>query len=314
VAADRELILGQVARGRGAAAVNASVRGAILGAFSCAHFTEVAAAACGEPDALAPLIAGGAAALEEQRGWVKQTALHAAAGGGYTACVTRLLDAGASPAARNVSGRTPLMRAAMGGHVGALSALLRHERCRDALDVGARDDVGDTALRLAAQDGHTGTVAALLRAGCAPDVRNDDGATPAMAAAFCGHADVLKMLFDAGAEPGAGDNDGTTALMRAAGSGAADCVTALLRAGAPPNAVDSGGWTAALCAADEGRTAALRALHAAGADFAARDAKGRSLLQLAAAGGHAEAEAFLRECAAGLVGGGDGGAAGSEPA
>lgn len=301
VAADRELILGQVARGRGAAAVNASVRGAILGAFSCAHFPEVAAAACGEADALAPLLAGGATALEEARGWVQQTALHAAAGGGYTECVTRLLDAGADAAARNVSGRTPLMRAAMGGHVGALHALLRHQRCRDALDVEARDDVGDTALRLAAQDGHLGTVAALLRAGCAPDVRNDDGATPAMAAAFCGHADVLRMLFDAGAQPGAGDNDGSTALMRAAASGQADCVAQLLAAGASANAVDGSGWTAALCAAEEGRTQSLRALRSAGADFAARDAQGRSLMQLADAGGHTEVQAFLRDCAAGTV-------------
>ena len=299
VASDRELILGQVASGRGAAAVNASVRGAILGAFSCAHFPEVAAAACGEPEALAQLISGGSAALEQPRGWVQQTALHAAAGGGYTECVSRLLDAGANPEARNVSGRSPLMRAAMGGHVGALNALLRHERCVDVLDVGARDDVGDTALRLAAQDGHVGTVAALLAAGAPPDVRNNDGATPAMAAAFCGHADVLRLLFAAGADPGAGDNDGTTALMRAAGSGSTECCDALLYAGAPANAVDTGGWTAALCAADEGRTAVLRLLHAAGADVVhARNARGSSALQLATAGGHAEAEAFLRECAA----------------
>lgn len=95
--------------------------------------------------------------------------LHLASAEGHVACVTLLLERGATPR-RDLNergGRAPLHVAAIGGHVAACAALL---------DAGCAVDVrdgagGTTPLHVACFFGHADLVALLLARGAKTDVR-----------------------------------------------------------------------------------------------------------------------------------------------
>ena len=121
-------------------------------------------------------------------------------------------------------------------------------------------------------------------------------------AAGLGFAPVLEILLSAQAvdevvsKPNA---RGIYPLHAAASNGSPECVTLLLVHGAAPDVRDKNGATPAAVAAFCGSTDALKAIiehaNSSGLDKEAVDAAGATMLWTAAAGGHAEAVAYLLE-------------------
>ena len=101
-------------------------------------------------------------------------------------------------------------------------------------DLEARGEYGSTPLHRAAIGGHVDAITALLEAGADPKARTEGGSTPLHWAAIGGHADAITALLEAGADLEARSEGGTTPLHWVAWDGSADAITALLEAGADP--------------------------------------------------------------------------------
>ena len=120
-------------------------------------------------------------------------------------------------------------------------------RClQSGADPNARDEDGWTPLVSAATfTSNPAVIVALLNAGADPNARTDDGETPLLGAtAFTVNPAVIVALLDAGADPNARTDDGWTPLHWAARlTDNSAVIVALLDAGADPNARDEDGWT-----------------------------------------------------------------------
>lgn len=167
------------------------------------------------------------------------------------AMIEELLGGGASPAARDRDGRTPLAIAVRTAH-DAAAAALRRAGASDAAEV---DDI-DRALgaciagappgRLvgalrrsdhqhvawAIRRGRTAALPALLALGLDPGIPDDDGATPLHLAVAAHAADAVDALVAAGAQVDATDYRGDTPLALATRLGDAAIADRLVRAGA----------------------------------------------------------------------------------
>lgn len=95
--------------------------------------------------------------------------------------------------ARNASDESPLMMAALRGHLGLCKALI----ARDA-DV---NKPGWAPLHYAATGGHAEVITLLLEHSAYIDAESPNGTTPLMMAAMYGNAESVKVLLDAGADP-----------------------------------------------------------------------------------------------------------------
>lgn len=104
---------------------------------------------------------------------------------------------------RNASDETPLMMAALKGHL----ALARRLLARGA-DV---NKTGWTPLHYAATGGHVPVIELLLEAHAYIDAESPNGTTPLMMAAQYGSPESLKALLDAGADPKLKNQLGLTA-------------------------------------------------------------------------------------------------------
>lgn len=132
-----------------------------------------------------------------------------AAQAGDLPAVQALLQAGASPDERRHSGDTALMRAADGGHLEIVRALLA---AKANVNAAASNW---TALLFAANRGHVEVVRALLAAGAAPDPVASElggGRTPLMLALSNGRLDLAWVLLEGGANVNATTNYGATPL------------------------------------------------------------------------------------------------------
>ena len=207
------------------------------------------------------------------------TPLHAAAMSATGEAVTALLEAGADPKALDASGTTPLHDAVSAEVVAAL--------LEAGADMEAGDPHGMTPLDHAARGGRAEVVAALLEAGADLEERNAYEMTPldhaVMASGRCDHhvlpgpceyPEVVAALLEAGADMEADDAYGMTPLHWAVW-GTAEVVTALLDAGADPNARNSTGAAPLHAAVVWGTAEVVTALLEAGADPNARDGTGR---------------------------------------
>lgn len=225
------------------------------------------------------------------------TELHVAAEVGDVDAISRQLAAGLNPDAviDGASGRakqTPLMLAAMGGHVRACETLIEA-----GADVNARDASGQTVLMYAAGWGGSDVVRALLAAGAREDARGTDDWTPLMIAAARGSIDSLEQLIQAGADVRARNRWQQTALMLAAQSGNEDKVRRLLETSAVEDLPhrDRTGKTALMLATEsrDANTELLRILIDAGSDANSPDAEAITPLMRAALAGDAEKVGFL---------------------
>ena len=102
----------------------------------------------------------------------------------------RALESGLDPDVREPNGATPLIVAAMFGHLDLVRLLVENNA---ALDVQNND--GTTALYVASLFGHPDAVKLLLKEGAARDTRNNDGVT-ALETVSGPWSDELRELYE----------------------------------------------------------------------------------------------------------------------
>ena len=228
-------------------------------------------------------------------------ALRAAAARGRSDVVKQLLDRGADPNAKDVSGVPPLMYAAIYGHPDVVTMLLDH-----GAEVNATATGGVTAFGLAAAMGHASVLDVLLDYGAEINAKvQEGGVTALMAAVDSTHTDAVKVLLRRGANPNAATSDGRTPLHDAAAQGNAEIVGLLLENGADPN-IAGGEWeTALITAVVNPHAEIVTMLLEAGADVNATQDNGWTALANAEITGHTEIAQLLREAGATPVAWGD---------
>ena len=248
----------------------------------------------------------------------RRALLHAAAFGDL-ASLNKLLKQGASPNARakDRTGRTALILAAISGHVDIVEALLNN-----GAGVDDRDKTGHTALNWAAMRGRTQVVTTLLNKGADINTQDNGGVSPLLYAVgthniamlrllVANDADLevesrenkmtplllaietndiesLSILLDRGAKVNGKNSDNFSPLMAAAEKGQAETVRLLLARGAEVNTHDNKRLTPLMYAADNRHTEIIQLLLAKGADPNARDGKARTATMRAAIQGHDE--------------------------
>ncbi|KAJ2703145.1 ATP-dependent RNA helicase [Coemansia sp. IMI 209128] len=120
------------------------------------------------------------------------TALHHAAGAGYTKCVDYLLNSGAVAICQNSEGVSPIHYAAYHGHKDVIVRMLRHAPSI----VDLCDNTGKTPLMLAAFRGRTQAVSALLKGFSNVNIQDTSGWTALMYAAFTGRIAICRELLE----------------------------------------------------------------------------------------------------------------------
>jgi ankyrin repeat protein len=123
--------------------------------FTALHF----AAFFGKPEAARLLLDRGADVDARGRGWMTGTPLHSAASGRHVDVVEILLAAGADPNARQSGGWTPLHSGAHNGDVATVALMITA-----GADLEAVNDDGASVLALARESGDAATLA-VIRAG-----------------------------------------------------------------------------------------------------------------------------------------------------
>ena len=143
---------------------------------------------------------------------------------GFEATVDALLKARAKVGAKNRYGDTPIMVAALGGHLAIVKKLHR---------LGADiDPEGWTPLAYAATHGHTAVAAYLLESGARVDAEAPNGTTALMMAVRGGHQDTAQLLMAKGADVNHHNQNGASALAWARRDGRLELEQVLRRAGA----------------------------------------------------------------------------------
>lgn len=162
---------------------------------------------------------------------------------------------GESEQARQEQGLA-LIQFAERGDVSALDALLKRHT-----NVDWRDSCDWTPLMKAALHGHLEIARHLLAAGAAVDAADQGGYTSLLLAASNNHADIISLLLDHGAMIDAQENtQGFTALIWAAQRGHHEAVERLLARDADRSLPDFEGKTAAHHAAEQGYKALIAKL------------------------------------------------------
>lgn len=219
--------------------------------------------------------------------------------------VRSTIESGADVNARDQTGNTPLMYAAMNGYEDVAEVLVEK-----GADVNARSRVtGWTALILAARDNRLEVVELLLAKGANVNARNNNGETALLLASAHGNSEVVNVLYAYGAhddkagQAAAGDPQystlsavsGVTELAMAAFAGDPAQVALLLRSGVPPDARTSTEATALMAACLKGHRDVAELLIEKGADVNARDAESHTSLFYAFQSGRSDVARLLLE-------------------
>lgn len=147
-----------------------------------------------------------------------------------------------------------------------------------------------------ALDGNLDYVREVIQQGLNVNTPNTENRTALMLAAFNGHEEMVRLLIENGADVNWTDNTNRTALMFASTGPFNSTVKILLDNGAKPNTKDAEEqWTAVMFAAAEGQLEVIKTLIENGADLTMVDIDGESCYDFAAANGHMEVAAFLKE-------------------
>ena len=167
--------------------------------------------------------------------------------------VTRLLELGFDPDARDEHGQPGLTVALQSRSTHAFMALLEH----GAVQVNALNEAGESPLMMAALKGDLADARRLLDRGARV---NQPGWNALHYAATGPDVRLVELMLTHGAELEAGSPNGSTALMMAAQYGSEASVELLLRHGADPARRNQLGLTAVDFASRSGRSALAQRL------------------------------------------------------
>ena len=174
-------------------------------------------------------------------------------------------------------GFAALMMASGAGHADVVDVLLTQ-----GADPDIKSNNGTTALiRAAEESNNMPIIRALLDKGADVNARNDKGETALIKAVY--RDDVAQLLLERGADANAKDNNGVTVLMWAIRAHHVELVHALLERGANVNAKNENGISALMYAADEIWDEIVQILLQRGARVNEKDANGKTALQYAQA-------------------------------
>jgi ankyrin repeat protein len=223
-----------------------------------------------------------------------QTPLHIAAEGGFLDVIQILLNRNADINARDIRGRTPLLRAITwtsywlyGDEAGPL---LEHEA-----DEGTQNTSHPISPRLALSNGSVGATKLLLDNGANVHFRDDNGQTPLHRASDGNHVDVMRLLLQHGADVDVQDNGYSTALHLASDLGGLEAVRLLLENGANPNIRNDKDQTPLHLASEWNHVERIRLLLKCGADIDVQDSDHSTPLHLASYHKSFEAAQLLLE-------------------
>jgi uncharacterized protein len=194
----------------------------------------------------------------------RDQALIAASGNGDLAAVERLVREGADKA-RDGRGRTALLLATHGNHVGVARALIAA-----GADVNAKDSIEDSPYLYAGAEGRIEILKMTLAAGADLKATNRYGGTALIPAAHHGHPEAVKILLATTIDKDHINKLGWTALLEAVilGDGGpthSDILRLLVEAGANVNIADRDGVTPLRHARRRGFSAMVQILEARGA-------------------------------------------------
>ena len=243
----------------------------------------MAASMYGHTNAVNVLLQDGAnVALTDKR--LGCTALHFAAGSSDNSgeILRCLIANGADVNGVNKVKHTPLMIAAIRGHINALTLLIKH-----GADVDLQDSDGYKALHFAVygSDISSEIFSCLIGIGADVNARTKNGVTPLMIAAEEGHINVVTSLVKCGANVHLQDKDGQTALHHAMQSPQAsicEVLSCLIKNGADVNAHTFHNETPLMLASRDGHVNVVTFLIKHGADVDLQDKDGDTALHYAA--------------------------------
>ncbi|CAH1795593.1 unnamed protein product [Owenia fusiformis] len=213
-----------------------------------------------------------------------QTPLHFAAECGSDGICSLLLSCGADLQAKDINDMTPLMYAALDGHVTVIDLFLKQ-----ALKSGMKpeklildvDNEGATSLHLAVQNGKLKVAEILLMNGAPVDFQKARGMTALMLATIQGYKSIVQLLLDHKASVLIVDEDQMTVVHKAALYNQTTILPLLLRCGADLNAKDIDNFTPLLCASWKGHSKTVRFLLDHGAQIAEVDCSLKTCLHWA---------------------------------
>lgn len=232
----------------------------------------------GDPEAVKTLLYHGA---QPQLGTVfDETSLHLAAHTGSYDCARLLLETGASVAAVNLDGRTPLHGVAQSRQHGSIlvELLVSSKAQMDTVD-----NNGDNALHRAVRLKNAQVVGALITHGAEINARGISGRTALHDAAADDYEQIAKILITSGADIESRDNNSYTPVMLGTCKSAVNVVRLLLAKGARLDHVDRQGKNILHIAAGWGNWQILKLLTQAkirGVDPEATDKLGRTPMDL----------------------------------
>lgn len=158
------------------------------------------------------------------------TTLHMACKSKQPQCVRFLLDHGADPNAKGISGNTPLHVACAEGLIESVSHLIYYKADPFQLDYH-----GETLLHSACRHGNVYGVQFCLAWHLDVNQANKHGKTPLHTACAWGQPECVQLLLNNGAFIEAKDHHGDTPLIIACAKGFTECVRLLLDKDANPN-------------------------------------------------------------------------------
>jgi len=252
-----------------------------------------------------------------------------AASAGDVRSIGRLLKKGAFPDYRShdnaMHGRTPIIAAALNGHIGAVKYLLEHGAVIDfsdekgatplgsviewsgehdmirflvehGADVNGKDPYGRALILNERAIGDPVILKILTDAGADLNVSDEDGASGIYLASSSGRMESAVFFIEHGADINSRGRGSSTPVMAAVLSGNHEMLRFLLDKGGSPDIPDYEGRTPLMAASEKSDPGAVALLIAAGADVNARDSMGRSAMDIILDSGRRDDMEAFRKC------------------
>lgn len=195
-----------------------------------------------------------------------------------------------------ISGETPLIRAAEGDHPAVIRAL-----AEAGVDLEGRDGGGDTAVMTAVNWKHPEALRTLLEVGASPDAPDNWDNFPLVKALDEDEGELIEILLDGGASPNAGAATRDSALHWCLRNSNGEWLSQLIDRGGDPNLTTAHAVTLLHLATAESETGLAEQLLDAGADPARSNAWGWNPRDVAEAVGADDLAALLEERGAPLT-------------